>query len=184
MPLYKLIFLEECNCMSEEALEVVVEYGEFLFSEEDLYLRMYGGSKYPSLLPKYAIDYVVYKEVVRQLYINEIGNFLFDSKKVVYPPLPFYIGSYKFSKVKSAPKFVKELENFHFGEKSFHRNDAWGKVAKYCASVGVHFEYSHHFDNEEAVYNNACNMTTLNKRFKKNITITGGKGNNSRAFEQ
>ena len=61
MPLYKLIFLEECNCMSEEALEVVVEYGEFLVSKEGLYLRMYGGSKAPSLLPKYATNYVVHK---------------------------------------------------------------------------------------------------------------------------
>ena len=68
---------------------------------------MFGGTKAPSLLPKYAIDYVVHKEVVIELYIYGIGNFLFDMKKVVHPPLPFCIGSYKFTKVKSAPKFVK-----------------------------------------------------------------------------
>ena len=59
-------------------------------------------------------------------------------KKVVYPPLAFCICSYKFTKVKSAPEFVKELEKFHFGEKRFHRNDSEEKIAKYCASVGVH----------------------------------------------
>ena len=42
--------------------------------------------------------------------------------------MPFYVGSYKFSKFKSAPNFVKDMENFHFGEKNFHRNDAQGKV--------------------------------------------------------
>ena len=70
---------------------------------------MYGGSRAPSLLPRYANDYVVHKEVVRHLYIDGVQNFLFDQKKVVHPPLPFYIGSYKFSKVKSASEFVKEL---------------------------------------------------------------------------
>ena len=119
MPLYKLIFLTECDCMSKKTLEVVEENGKYYLSEEVLYIRMYGGSRAPSLLPKYSTNYVVHKEVVRHLYIDGIGNFLFDQKKVVYPPLPFYIGSYKFSKVKSASEFGKELKYFHFGEKKF-----------------------------------------------------------------
>ena len=65
-------------------------------------------------------------------------------KKMIYPPIPFYLGSYKFSKVKSALDFVKGLENFHFGEKSFHRNDSQGKVVVHCALVEVNFEYSNH----------------------------------------
>ena len=76
---------------------------------------MYGGTKAPSLLPKYATYYIVLKEVVRHLFLNGFGNHLFDLKKVVFPPLPFYVGSYKFSKFKSAPEFVKEMEIFHFG---------------------------------------------------------------------
>ena len=92
MPLYKLIFLIECNCMSEETLNIVEDNGHYYLSEEGLYLRMFGGTRAPSFLPKYATDYVVHKQVVRQLYIDGIGNFLFDHKKVVYPPLPFYIG--------------------------------------------------------------------------------------------
>ena len=119
MSLYNLIFLTYCNYMSERALETVRENGHYYLSEEVLYLRMFVGSKAPSLLPKYATDYVIHKEVVTQLYIEGISNFLFDMKKVVYPALPFYVGSYKFTKLKSEPEFVKELENFHFGEKIF-----------------------------------------------------------------
>ena len=73
----------------------------------------------------------------------------FHQKKVVYPPLPFYVGSYKFSKVKSAPDFVKELEYFHFGEISFHRNDSKDKVANYCSVAVVHFEYVYYWDKDE-----------------------------------
>ena len=78
MPLYTLIFLTECNCMSEEAFKVIQEFGDYYLMEDGLYVRMYGGSKAPSLLLKYAIDYVLHKEVVRQLYIDGVGNFLFE----------------------------------------------------------------------------------------------------------
>ena len=116
---------------------------------------MFGGTQAPSLLPKYATNYVVHKEAVRQMYIDVIGNFLFDQKKAVYTPLPFYIGSYKFTKVKSSPKFVKELEYFHFGEKKFHRNDLENKIENYCSLVGVHFEYMNYWDKDEEIFRNA-----------------------------
>ena len=34
MPLYKLIFLTECNCMSEKTLKIVEENGHYYLSEE------------------------------------------------------------------------------------------------------------------------------------------------------
>ena len=70
---------------------------------------MFGGTKAPSLLPKYATYYIVHKKVVRQIFLDGFGSHLFDLKKNVFPPLPFYVGSYKFTKVKSAPAFVEEL---------------------------------------------------------------------------
>ena len=82
MPLYILIFLTECDCMSEKDLKVVQYNGHYYLTEEGLYLRMFGGSRDPSLLPKYATYYVIHKEVVRQLYIDGVGNFLFEQKKV------------------------------------------------------------------------------------------------------
>ena len=160
------------------------ENDNYYLSEEGLYIRMFGGSKAPSLFPKYATDYVVHKEVVRQLYIDEIKNLLFDQKKVVYPPLPFYIGSYKFAKVKSASKFVNEVEYFYFGEKKFHRNDSANKIVDYYVSIGVHFEYTNYWDKDEDIFRNTCNMKTLNQRFKKKIKTMGGKGGSSSAIEQ
>ena len=53
MPLYTLIFLVECNCMSEESLEVVQNNGNYYLTEEGLYLRMYSGLRAPSLITKY-----------------------------------------------------------------------------------------------------------------------------------
>ena len=129
MPLYTLIFLTECNCMSVEAFKVIQEFGDYYLMEDGLYVRMYGGSRAPSLLLKYATDYVLHKEAVRQLYIDGVGNFLFQHKKEMYPTVRFLLGSYNFSRVKQATEFVKELEYFRFGEMNFHRNDSHNKVA-------------------------------------------------------
>ena len=103
---------------------------------------MYGGTRATSLLLKYATNYIVLKEAVRQVFLDGFGSHLFDIKKVVFPPIPFYVGSSKFNKVKSASDFVKELEIFHFGEKSFHRNDSQGKVVAHRAAHKVNFEYT------------------------------------------
>ena len=110
------------------------------------------------------------------MYIDGVGNFLFEQKKVVYPTVPFFIWSYKFFRVKTTSQFVKELEYFHFGEISFHRNDSEKKVGYYCTVAGVHFEYANFWDKDEEVFQNAQNMTSLRRRFKQNITIVGGKG--------
>ena len=62
-PLYKSIFLEYCPCLSEGAIESIKEYGDYFFTEEGMHLRMYGGTKAPLLLPKYATDYIVHMNV-------------------------------------------------------------------------------------------------------------------------
>ena len=165
--------------MSEGDLESIKKFGDYLFFEKGTYLRMYRGTKAPSLLPKYATNYIVHKEAVRKLFLDGFGSYLFKLKKVVFPPLPFYVGSYKFYKVKSAPEFVKELEIFHFGEKRFHRNDSPDKVAAHCALLKVKFEYTDHIDKDEEVYQNICNMTSLNKWLKRKIIIYRFKGSNS-----
>ena len=75
-----------------------------------MYIRMYGCSRAPSLLPKYAADFLVHKEAVRQVYLDGVGNFLFEHKKEAYPAIPFRMGSYKFTNIKRATEFVQELE--------------------------------------------------------------------------
>ena len=86
------------------------------------------------------------------MFLDGIGSFLFEHKKTAYPPLPFKLGSYRFTKVKQADEFVQELEKFHFGEMTYRRNDTHGKVAEHCKEHKVHFEYTHHFDREESVF--------------------------------
>ena len=79
---------------------------------------------------------------------------------------------------------MKYIEKLCFGEKSFYRNDSYDKVAKHCVTVGVHHEYSHHFDKDEETYRNSYNMTALSKSFKNNISTSGGKGSSNKIEQQ
>ena len=55
-------------------------------------------------------------------------------------------------------------------------NDSKDKSANSCDAAGVYFEYTNYWDKDEEIFQNACNMKTLRRRFKKKITIVGGKG--------
>ena len=175
MPLFVIILLKETNFLSDNTMEVISEYGDYYFSQEGMYLRMYGCSIAPSLPPKYAMNYVVHKAAVRKVLLNGVGNFLHDMKKATFPPLPLCIDGYKFSKVKGAEDFVKELETFHFGENFFEINDSKGKVTEHCAAVKIHYEYSDLFNMDEEVFRRANNLIELGKRFSKKSGVIGSK---------
>ena len=89
------------------------------------------------------------------------------------------MGSYKFTEVKNSHELVKELENFHFGEKDFHRNDSQGKVAAYKAALKVHFEYVDYVEKEEEMYRNIYSMTALKNKLKPKTLEVGDKGSGS-----
>ena len=40
----------------------------------------------------------------------------------------------------------------------------------------MHFKYTSYWDKDESIFQNAENMTTLKRIFKKKITTKGGKG--------
>ena len=149
MPLYRLIFLTEFNYMSEEAFKVIEEYGIYYLTNKGMYIRMYGGSRAPSILPKYTTDYVLHKKAVRQVYIDGVGSFLFKHKKAAYPSITFKMGSYKFTKVKQTAEFMQELEHFHFGELNFHMIDSQNKVVEHYKEANVHFEYTNFWEKDE-----------------------------------
>ena len=87
--------------------------------------------------------------------MDGIGSFSFEHKKATYPPLPLWLGSYKFTRVKIADEFVEELGKFHFGEINFRRNDSRNKVAEHCREANVNFEYTSHWDREESIFRSA-----------------------------
>ena len=103
---------------------------------------------------------------------------MFNVNKVVFPPVPYYVGSYKFNVVKSSLEFIKELEIFHFGEKIFHRNDSQGKVVALKDAHKVNFKYANYIDKQEHVFKNVYSMAALSKWLNKKEFGAKGSSNN------
>ena len=89
MALYWIIFHEELNYLYENAMVVISEYGDYYFSQEGRYIRMYGCSRAPSIFPIYAMNFVVHKEDVRKVFINGIGSYFHDHKNPHFLCFPF-----------------------------------------------------------------------------------------------
>ena len=70
IPLYEIIFPKEPKYLSHNAMEVISEYGDYYFSQEGTYLRMYGCYRAPSLLPRYVRYFVFHKEDARKVFLN------------------------------------------------------------------------------------------------------------------
>ena len=71
--------------------------------------HIHGASKPPRIIPKYVTDYVLLREISWQEFVNGIGHTLNKNKKLSFPPLSVVVGSYRFGKVKEAPKLTQYL---------------------------------------------------------------------------
>ena len=60
---------------------MIEEYADYYLTEDGLYFKMFGCSRAPSLLPKYATDYIVHKEAVRQVFLDGMGVFRLNIRK-------------------------------------------------------------------------------------------------------
>jgi hypothetical protein len=63
---------------------VPLEYGT--------YIRVYGATKSPHLLPKFILDRLVLQEIAYQTLVYGVGAALNRDKKMIWPPLPLWVG--------------------------------------------------------------------------------------------
>lgn len=90
--------------------------------ENGTYIRIYGATEAPHMFPKFVPNKLVLQEVAYRTLVNGVGAVLVRDKKLTWPPLPFWLGSYCFKDVKEAQAKVDTLEKFHFGEERFRRH--------------------------------------------------------------
>jgi hypothetical protein len=118
-PLYKFIFDSPTPCMTDKALAIVHKIGDWYLMEHGTYIRVYGATKSPHLLPRFVPDILVLQEITYQTVIHGVRDSLYRDKKSIWPPLPLWVGSYSFRSIKQAQVEVDMLLSFHFGEERF-----------------------------------------------------------------
>ena len=91
--------------------------------KEHNYLQIYCGYEHPNIFPLYVIENIVLLEIEYQDYVNRGGSILENNKKSMWPSLPLMFDRYVIEFSREMEKEVPSLEDIHFGNKLFKRQD-------------------------------------------------------------
>jgi hypothetical protein len=92
--IYSLLFKKECPRLSDEAKKVVSKVGHWYLDERETYIRVFGATGAPHLLPIYVPDRLVLGEICYQTILQGYNATLVKDKKRAFIPYGFHIGFY------------------------------------------------------------------------------------------
>ena len=87
LPMYQMIFNEKAPRVSKEANEDILPIARWFAEEKFTYIRVFGSSTFPHVLPYYVPDRLLAREIAYQL-INVVTKKLKDDKKAIWPSFP------------------------------------------------------------------------------------------------
>ena len=71
--LYELTFYTKTPCMTNKAIAVIKRIGDWYLMDHGTYIKVYGATKSPHLLPQFVPDKLVLQEVAYQTIIHGVG---------------------------------------------------------------------------------------------------------------
>jgi hypothetical protein len=80
--------------LSDEAKKVIAKVGHWYLDEQETYIRVFGATGAPHLLPIYVPDRLVLGEICYQTILQGYNETLVKDKKWVFIPYGFHIGFY------------------------------------------------------------------------------------------
>lgn len=86
-PLYTMIFEQDLPCMSQEAMEALLNIANWYASLDGTFIKMYNVEKAPHVFPRFSIDKMVMKEVAYHISIG-LSDGLHKKKKAPWLMLP------------------------------------------------------------------------------------------------
>jgi hypothetical protein len=92
--IYLLLFRKECPRLSKEAKGVISKMGHWYIDEHETYIRVFGDTGEPHLLPIYVPDRLVLREIFYQTILQGYNSTLVKEKKRDFIPYGFHIGFY------------------------------------------------------------------------------------------
>lgn len=139
-PLYKMIFEQDLPCMSQEAMQALLNIADWYASLGGTFIRMFGMEKPLHELPRFATDKLVIQEVAYHISTGLLAT-LHMRKKTPWSTLPLRIGLYEIRTLKDANVETKDLKKFGFDTKSFNPYDPHCICKNHC--VKVYFPWVH-----------------------------------------
>jgi hypothetical protein len=92
--IHLLLFKKECPRLSDTAKKIISKVGHWYLDERDTYIRVFGATRAPHLLPVYVPDRLIVGEICYQSILQGYNATLVKDKKRAFIPYGFHIGFY------------------------------------------------------------------------------------------
>ena len=109
LSLHQLIFYKKTSIFSKEVAIDLLLVGKYFFEQWYTYIRVYGSTVDPHVLPLYVSDKLLAREIAHQIVGKGLTKTLKDNKKSLWPPFPIQCGSFSLEKFNHANKKLLNL---------------------------------------------------------------------------
>jgi len=104
---FELILGKPAPILSDEAMQVLSNIGDWYIEKDFTYIRIYGATAAPHLLPKFVLDRLVLREIAYQTILHGFNAFLVKEKLKSFISYSLYIGRPQHNKAPN--KWLKQL---------------------------------------------------------------------------
>jgi hypothetical protein len=106
--IHSLIFKQDNPSLSEATRRVIYKIRHWYLEETRTYIRVFGATRAPHLLPSHVLDRSVLGEIFYQTILQDFSASLVKNKKRVFIPYVFYVGCHF---VKDTTQAMQETQN-------------------------------------------------------------------------
>jgi len=92
--IYFILFNKECLRLSVAAKNMIAKVGHWYLDERDTYIRVFGATRAPHLLPVHVPYHLIVGEIFYQTILQGYNATLVKDKKQVFIPYGFHVGFY------------------------------------------------------------------------------------------
>lgn len=110
LPVHQAIFNKHAPRLSDEASIDLTSIGNWFGEEKFTYVRVFGNTTDPHVLPLHTVDKLLAREIAYQITEKGMSRNLKESKKQMWPAFPLHCGTYSQHDFKHAEKEEKKIK--------------------------------------------------------------------------
>jgi hypothetical protein len=138
-----IIFKKECPRLSATTKKMVAKVGHWYLDECSTYIRVFGATRAPHLLPAHVPDRLIVGEICYQTILQGYNATLVKDKKRAFIPYGFHVGFYLVKDTAQAKQEGLSQLEFRFPTGRFCKHDPKGLVLQHASQVSSCWPYAH-----------------------------------------
>jgi hypothetical protein len=169
--IYFIIFIKECPRLSATSKKMIAKVGHWYFEKTSTYIRVFGATGTPNLVPFHVSDRLILGEVCYQTILQGYNSSLVKDNKIYFIPYGFLIRFYMVKDIaQEKQEGLNQLE-YWFPTGLFHKHYHKGLVPHHPLQVSSYWSYSHDsFEDEIFIEGTQDSEEVIHRRDNPNMT--------------